>query len=51
MVSTRERLTKPLMKSQKFSMKEQNSITMIKNLLVKGSSTSVLSNRHFMRRQ
>ena len=51
MVSTKERLTKTLKKSQKFSMKEQNSITMIKKLMVTGSSTSVLSSIHSMRRQ
>ena len=48
MVSTKERLTKPLMKSQKFSIKESNSIIMIMQLLVMGSSNSVLSSRHSM---
>ena len=51
MVSAKEKLTKPLTKSQKFSIKELNSIIMIKQLLVMGSSTSVLSSSHPMRKQ
>ena len=50
MVSTKERLTKPLMKSQKFSIKEANSVIMTKQLLVMGSSNSVLSSSHSMRK-
>ena len=51
MASTKGRLTKPLMKSLKFSIKEPNSIIIIKQLLVKESLTSVLSSSHSMRRQ
>ena len=50
MVSTTERLTKPLMKGQKFIIKELNSIIIVKQLLVMTSSTSVLSSSHSMRK-
>ena len=45
MVSTKERLTKPLMKSQKFSIKEPNSIIMINQLLVMGKFNFSLINQ------
>ena len=43
-------INKAMMKNQKFSMKELSSIIMIKQLLVMGSSTSVLSSSHSMRK-
>ena len=50
-VSTKERWTKPLMKSQEFSIKESESITVIKQVLVEESLTSVLLSSHSLKRQ
>ena len=46
MVSTKERLIKLLMKSQKFSIKDLNSIIMIKQLLVMGLNSLIKEPLH-----
>ena len=50
MASTKERLTEPLIKRQKFSIEEPNSIIMIKEVF-DFSLTSVLSSSDSMRRR